>query len=66
MPPVNTQPVNLLAPWGVETNDGEYVGVQQGGLYATRATIDELIFEDGSRMITAGSGLPADIDCGTF
>lgn len=64
--PINKQPVNNLAPWGVSTDDGEYVGVQTGGLYATRATVDTLVFGDGSIMQSAGVGLPNPIDAGTF
>lgn len=60
----NRQPKNVLAPWGVVTNDGNYVGAEDGGLIATRATIGEIIFADGSSMKTAG--VPSDIDAGTF
>jgi hypothetical protein len=60
------QPKNNLAQWGVTTDDGEYVGVENGGLIATSAIVGTLRFSDGSKMTTAGSGLPSAIDSGTY
>lgn len=61
-----SQPINRLSPWGVTTETGEYVGVEDGGLVATAATIARLMFGDGSVMVSASSGLPAVIDAGSF
>jgi len=67
MPNPTRQPVNELAQWGVVTDDGEYVGVQSGGFYATRAFVGTVVFADGSTQKTAGGGsLPTEIDAGTF
>lgn len=60
------QPKNILPPWGVTTQEGGYVGIDEIGLAADVVTVEELRFEDGSKMATAGAGLPAVIDEGTF
>jgi hypothetical protein len=63
---MSRQPVNELAPWGVETRTGEYVGVTDGGLIATTAVIGKVVFQDGTVMKSAGVSVPNPIDSGTF
>ena len=60
------QPVNELAPWGVLLDDGNYVGVQDGGLIASQAFLGRLVFADGSSQTTATSGGFSNPDMGTF
>lgn len=60
------QPLNVLAPFLVPGPNGSYTEISSSGLYSSQVTVDNLIFADGSSMKTAGSGLPSDIDLGTF
>ncbi len=60
------QPVNILSPWGVVTDD-KYVGIDENGDFlAEMIVVDRIQFGDGSTMSSAGSGLPSVIDIGTF
>jgi hypothetical protein len=60
------QPKNILAPWGVNTDNGGYVGIDDDGLLVSTIKVGLVKFPDGSTMVTAGSGLPSTIDSGQF
>jgi hypothetical protein len=64
MSPINRQPVNTLPQWSVTTDDGQYVGVQDGGLIASRAILGEIQFEDGTTQTTAPSSATLQIQNG--
>lgn len=60
------QPLNALAPFKVDYNDVRCMQVDDTGLNADTLYTKTLKFADGSIMTTAGAGLPANIDSGTF
>ena len=60
------QPLNNLSQWSVSTDDGEYVGVQSGGLYATTAWIGKVVFPDGSSLRTSTGMSLSIVDGGTY
>jgi hypothetical protein len=60
------QPINNLAPFRVTTDSGAQIFIDDQGLNVDSVTVTTLRFGDGSKMITAGAGLPSTIDSGTF
>lgn len=59
------QPLNTLAPFQIVYN-GSYIVIDENGIDANAVSTDVLKFSDGSVMTSAGAGLPAAIDSGTF
>lgn len=66
---MSRQPINVLAPWGVTTENGNYVGINGDGLYADVVHVGKIKFADGSSLESGNeiiAVLPNPIDSGNF
>jgi hypothetical protein len=63
MPALNRQPLNVLAPFRVQSPQDSF----DDSMTTPVAYVGEVVLADGSSMSTASGGsLPTDIDAGTF